>query len=138
MALYISISRCKDIDQSIYNKPNYNHHSHTINICYWPSSGKKRQFSPGFEKRRRAKESTTNTQQNRFRKALSTNIATTININKQQAFILIIIKDTYLKILELLPSSSQNPTLNIILFPNSIECVKQRIDKGIGKQVSRK
>jgi len=42
-----------------------------------------------------------------------------------------IIRDIYFKILEPPPSSFQNPTPNVILFPSSIKCIKQRIDKGI-------
>jgi len=45
--------------------------------------------------------------------------------------------DIYLKVLEP-PSSFQNTTSNIILSSSSIEYVKQRIDKEIGKQVPRK
>ena len=58
-------------------------------------------------------------------------MTTTTKINEQQAFVFMIIGDIYLKILEPPPSSFQNPTPNVILFPSSIECIKQRIDKGI-------
>lgn len=47
-------------------------------------------------------------------------------------------RDTHLKVLKPPLSSSQNPTPNVILSPSSIECVEQRIDKEIGKQVPRK
>ena len=60
------------------------------------------------------------------------------NINKQQIFTLMTIKDIYFKILKLQLSSSQNPTPNITLFSSSIEYVEQRIDREIKKQVSRK
>jgi len=46
--------------------------------------------------------------------------------------------DIYLKVLEPPSSSFQNTTSNIILSSSSIEYVKQRIDKEIGKQVPRK
>jgi len=112
MALHTSTSRYKDKDQLICNNPNCNHCNYTIDVCHWPSGGKKRQFPPGFGKRGGAKESTTNTQQNGFREAPSTNITTTTNINEQQAFTLITIGDTHL---ELPLSFSQNPTPNITL-----------------------
>lgn len=47
-------------------------------------------------------------------------------------------RDTHLKVLKPPLSSSQNPTPNVTLSPSSIECVEQRIDKEIGKQVPRK
>ena len=65
-------------------------------------------------------------------------MTTAANINKQQAFILIIIEDIHFKVLELPLSSFQNHTSNIILFSSSIKYIKQRIDKRIEKQIPRK
>ena len=65
-------------------------------------------------------------------------MTTAANINKQQAFILIIIGDIHFKVLELPLSSFQNHTSNIILFSSSIKYIKQRIDKRIEKQIPRK
>lgn len=59
MALYASISKCKDKDQLICNNPNCNHCGYTIDICYWASSSKEKQFPPGFGKRGEVKESAT-------------------------------------------------------------------------------
>jgi len=65
-------------------------------------------------------------------------MTTTANINEQQGFILIIMGDIHLKVLELPLSSFQNSTFNVILFLSSIKYIEQRIDKRIGKQIPRK
>ena len=51
-------------------------------------------------------------------------MTTTTNINEQQVFILIIMGDIHLKVLELPLSSFQNPTFNIILFSSSIKYIE--------------
>ena len=65
-------------------------------------------------------------------------MTTTANINEQQGFILIIMGDIHLEVLELPLSSFQNSTFNVILFLSSIKYIEQRIDKRIGKQIPRK
>ena len=65
-------------------------------------------------------------------------MTTTANINEQQGFILIIMGDIHLKVLELPLSSFQNSTFNVILFLSSIKYIEQRINKRIGKQIPRK
>ena len=128
-ALQVNKPTQKDQNQLICVNPNCRHWGHTIEVCYWPGSGKEGQFPPGFGKREDFKHSTANTHQDSFRTPTRANFVSANNMPKEEELVFAFMASNTHDLKVLATPIPTNKSLHVISY-RSNKTIEKEDDRG--------